>query len=93
MGKPCQPWVSDENLARHLDFAPPPARAAQHDQLAAVDSFQHPDAQNDPTSLGPANLSTCKLRSSTLHDQLPDNRLKILINKPHSCAVVDRDRH
>jgi len=44
-GQPCQPWVSDENLARHLDFARRRARAAQHDQLAAVDSFQHPDAQ------------------------------------------------
>ena len=43
-GQPCQPWVDDENLARHLDFALR-RRRAQHDQLAAVDSFQHPDAQ------------------------------------------------
>ena len=46
-GQRCDSWVSDENLARHLDFA---RRRAQHqtaeqDQLAAVDSFQHPAAR------------------------------------------------
>jgi hypothetical protein len=30
---------------RHLDFALRRRQHAQHDQLAAVDSFQHPDAQ------------------------------------------------
>jgi hypothetical protein len=44
-GQPCQPWVSDDNLARHLDFALRRRRQAQLDQLAAVDSFQHPDAR------------------------------------------------
>jgi hypothetical protein len=42
-GQPCQPWVDDEKLARHLDFA---LRRGQQqlDRLAVVDSFQHPDA-------------------------------------------------
>jgi hypothetical protein len=44
-GQPCQPWVSDDNLARHLDFALRRRRQAQLDQLTAVDSFQHPDAR------------------------------------------------
>jgi hypothetical protein len=44
-GRPCDWWVDDENLARHLDFALRRRQQAQHDQLAAVDSFQHPDAQ------------------------------------------------
>ena len=44
-GQPCDWWVSDENLARHLDFALRRREQAQHDQLAAVDSFQHPAAQ------------------------------------------------
>jgi hypothetical protein len=43
-GDPCDWWVDDENLARHLDFALR-RRRGQHDQLAAVDSFRHPDAQ------------------------------------------------
>ena len=43
-GQPCDWWVSDENFARHLDFALRRRQQAQHDQLAAVDSFQHPDA-------------------------------------------------
>jgi Domain of unknown function (DUF222)/HNH endonuclease len=46
-GQRCQPWVGDQNLANHLGYA---RRRAQHDaaqaaRLAAVDSFQHPDAQ------------------------------------------------
>jgi hypothetical protein len=40
--QPCDWWVDDQNLARHLDFA---LRRQTYDQLAAVDSFQHPDAQ------------------------------------------------
>ena len=45
-GQPCQPWLSDENLARHLDFARRRAeqQAAQRDRLTAVDSFHHPHA-------------------------------------------------
>jgi hypothetical protein len=42
-GQACDWWVDDENLARHLDFAL--RRRQQLDQLAAADSFQHPDAQ------------------------------------------------
>jgi hypothetical protein len=42
-GPPCDWWVDDENLARHLDFAL--RRRQQLDQLAAGDSFQHSDAQ------------------------------------------------
>jgi hypothetical protein len=44
-GQLCQAWVSDDNLARHLDFALRKRRQHQRDGLAAVDSFQHPDAQ------------------------------------------------
>jgi uncharacterized protein DUF222/HNH endonuclease len=44
-GQPCLPWVSDENLARHLDYALRRRREAQRDQLAAVDSFDHADAK------------------------------------------------
>ena len=46
-GQPCDSWVSDENLARHLDFAHRRAhqQMAEEDQLAAVDSFQHPAAR------------------------------------------------
>ena len=44
-GRPCDQWVDDENLALHLAFALRRQRHAERDQLAAVDSFQHPDAQ------------------------------------------------
>jgi hypothetical protein len=44
-GQPCDWWVSDENLARHLDVALRRSHQARRDQLAAVDRFQHPDAQ------------------------------------------------
>jgi hypothetical protein len=44
-GLPCEPWVSDDNLARHLDFALRKRQQARLDQLAAVDNFQHPAAQ------------------------------------------------
>ena len=44
-GQTCQPWVSDDNLARHLDFALRKRQQAHLDQLAAVDSFQHSDAR------------------------------------------------
>jgi hypothetical protein len=43
-GQPCDWWVDDENLARHLAFALR-RRSQELDQLAAVDSFQHPDAR------------------------------------------------
>jgi hypothetical protein len=45
-GRPCDQWVDDANLARHLEFAlRQRQRQTQHDRLAALDSFQHPDAQ------------------------------------------------
>jgi hypothetical protein len=44
-GQTCLPWVSDENLARHLDYALRRRQQAQHDRLATVDSFDHPDAK------------------------------------------------
>ena len=46
-GQPCDSWVSDENLARHLDFARRVVQqqTAEQDQLAVVDSFHHPDAR------------------------------------------------
>ncbi len=45
-GQPCDWWVSDDNLARHLDFAQRRrATQVQQNELAAVDSFQHPDAR------------------------------------------------
>jgi hypothetical protein len=43
-GRRCDPLVDEENLARHLDFALR-RRNQELDQLAAVDSFQHPDAR------------------------------------------------
>jgi hypothetical protein len=43
-GRPCDHWVDDANLARHLAFAQR-RQQTQRDQLAAVDSFQHPVAQ------------------------------------------------
>jgi hypothetical protein len=44
-GQPCGSWVSDDNLARHLDFAlrGRNTQRQQRDQLAGVDSFHHPD--------------------------------------------------
>jgi hypothetical protein len=42
-GQPCDWWVSDHNLAGHLGFAL--RRQHAHEQLAVVDSFQHPDAR------------------------------------------------
>jgi hypothetical protein len=44
-GQPCESWVSDDNLARHLDFALRKQQQAHLDQLAGVDSFSHPDAK------------------------------------------------
>jgi hypothetical protein len=59
-GQRCEPWVSDQHLARHLDFAlRRQQQQAQTDQLADVDSFQHPDAPYHPTRLGRRTLSTC----------------------------------
>jgi hypothetical protein len=59
-GRPCDWWVDDQNLARHLDFALRRQRA-QHDRLAAVDSFQHPDARTIRPSWNgePFDLHAC----------------------------------
>jgi hypothetical protein len=59
-GRPCDHWVDDENLARHLAFAQR-RHQTQHDQLAAVDSFQHPEAHTiRPRWVGePFDLHAC----------------------------------
>ncbi len=44
-GEPCMPWVSDENLARHLDYALRRRQQAQRDRLTEVDTFDHLDAK------------------------------------------------
>jgi Domain of unknown function (DUF222) len=85
-GQPCDWWVSDENLARHLDVALRRSHQARRDQLAAVDSFQHPDAQTIRPD-GPVNLSTC---TPALKPCSPSNvrrRQPTLINKRHSQAA------
>jgi hypothetical protein len=70
-GQPCQPWVDDQNLARHLAFARR-QRQPERDQLAAVDSFQHPDAQTiRPRWAGePFDLHACVEALFTI--QLPE---------------------
>jgi hypothetical protein len=45
-GRRCDPWVSDENLAQHLDVALRRQRQqAETDHVASVDNFQHPHAR------------------------------------------------
>ncbi len=44
-GELCMPWVSDENLARHLDYALRRRQQAQRDRLTEVDTFDHLDAK------------------------------------------------
>jgi hypothetical protein len=43
-GQPCPAWVSDQQLAWHLDSALRNQRQAHDDRLASVDSFHHPQA-------------------------------------------------
>jgi hypothetical protein len=43
-GQPCQPWVSDQQLAWHLNSALRNQQQAKDDRLADVDSFHHPEA-------------------------------------------------
>jgi len=74
-GQPCDSWVSDENLARHLDFARRRTQqAAQRDQLAEVDSFQHPDARTiRPRWTGePFDLHACVQALFTIKLPKPD---------------------
>jgi hypothetical protein len=72
-GQLCQPWVSDQQLAWHLDFALRQQSRAQGDRLAEVGSFHHPDAQTiRPRWTGdPFDLHACvqALFTIKLHDQ------------------------
>jgi hypothetical protein len=74
-GQSCDWWVDDENLAQHLDFAL--RRRQQLDQLAAVDSFQHPDAETvRPRWAGePFDLHACVPALFTL--KLPKHPLDL----------------
>jgi hypothetical protein len=76
--------ANDENLARHLDFV---LRRRQQtpDQLAAVDSFQHPAARTiRPRWAGERfDLHACVQALFTI--KLPEQP-KSLINKLHSSA-------
>ena len=92
-GQLCEWWVSDDNLARHLDFAlrrrDRQAQHDQHDQLAGVDGFQHPDARTiRPRWAGEVfDLHACVQALFTI--KLPEQRNKI--NKPHSQAGGHRN--
>jgi hypothetical protein len=44
-GQSCDPWVDDQSLAHHLDFALRRQHQPHGAQLAVVDSFHHPDAR------------------------------------------------
>jgi hypothetical protein len=71
-GRPCDQWVDDENLARQLAFALR-RQQAQQDQLAAVNSFQHPDAQTiRPRWAGePFDLHACVQALFTIKHSKP----------------------
>jgi Domain of unknown function (DUF222)/HNH endonuclease len=75
-GQRCDRWVSDQNLALHLDFALRRQRQQEKDQLAAVDSFQHPDARTiRPRWAGePFDLHACvqALFTIKLPEPVPD---------------------
>jgi len=81
-GQRCDPRIDDANLARHLDFALRRTQQAEHHhqtraaQLAAVDSFQHPDARTiRPGWAGePFNLHACVEALFTI--RLPDPLLQ-----------------
>jgi hypothetical protein len=72
MGSPANPRFSDDNLARHLDFALRRGNTqAQHDRLAGVDSFQHPDARIiRPRWAG--EVRPARLRASLFTIKLPE---------------------
>jgi len=86
-------WVSDQNLAWHLDFALRQQQQAQHDRLAGVDSFQHPDALTiRPRWAGePFDLHACVQALFSIN--FPSRRRSILINKPHSEDAVHLGEH
>ena len=80
-GRRCEPWVSDDNLARPLAFALRRNTAQfQPDRLAAVDSFHHPKARTiRPGWSGePFDLHACVKPSSPSDSPSPR---AILINK------------
>jgi HNH endonuclease len=73
-GQPCQTWVTDQQLAWHLDSA---LRNQQHTRdyrLAGVNSFHHPDAMAiRPRWAGePFDLHTCVQALFTI--KLPEAR-------------------
>jgi hypothetical protein len=51
-GQTCQPWVSDENLARHLDFALRKRQQAHLDQLAGCGQLPAFRRTHHPSPLG-----------------------------------------
>jgi hypothetical protein len=68
-GRLCDSWVDDDNLARHLAFALR-RNPAQQDQLAEVDSFDHPRREpSDPA--GQVNPSICMPACKPVHHQTP----------------------
>jgi hypothetical protein len=85
-GQRCDTWVDDANLAQHLDFALRRTQQAEHDRLAGVDSFQHPDARTiRPGWAGePFDLHACVQALFTI--KLPD-RYYSKINKRRSCSA------
>jgi hypothetical protein len=70
------PWVSDENLARHLDHALRRQQQAHQDRLATVNSFQDPDAKIiRPRWTGePFDLHACVQALFTIKLPEPDDR-------------------
>jgi hypothetical protein len=68
-GQPCQTWVSDQQLAWHLDFALRKQQKVESNQLARVDSFQHPRGNQHSAPLGRRTLRPTRLGPSALHHQ------------------------
>jgi Domain of unknown function (DUF222)/HNH endonuclease len=73
-GQPCQPWISDQQLAWHLDSALRNQQQTRDDRLAGVDSFQHLAAtQIRPSWAGePFDLHACVQTLFTI--KLPEPR-------------------
>jgi hypothetical protein len=89
-GQPCESWVSDDNLARHLDFAllGRNTQRQQRDQLAGVDSSTTLTTGRFVPA-GPVKSSTSTRASKPCS---PSNSLnsRNKINKPRSQARVHR---
>jgi hypothetical protein len=90
-GQTCQPRLSDENLARHLDFARRRAeqQAAQRDQLAAWTASTIPTPQRSVPA-GEANPSTCTPASKPSSPSNFPSRTTTKINKPPKPSAFDR---